>query len=311
MRTFAQPYKLPEILLNTPNIIHDEASVTTVVHAAMAATTDPRLRQIIRALVDHSHALIREVDLTEAEFETALKFLAEIGQQTNDHHNEVVLAADVLGLSTLVALRNNPQRHGQTASALLGPFWRAASPLCANGDSIVRSDLPGPVMQVSGQVRSVRGVPIAGAVVDVWQASPVGLYENQDEQQPPMNLRGRFHTDAEGRYSFRTVRPAGYPVPTSGAVGVLLHAQRRHCMRPAHIHFMLSKPDYKTLITQVFSDESEHLASDVVFGVTASLVGKFARHDAASGSDGALHYALEYDFVMEQGLSTFPEPPIK
>jgi protocatechuate 3,4-dioxygenase beta subunit len=304
-------HTLWENLLSAPNIIHDEASVTAVVHAAMAATADPRLRQIIRALVDHSHALIREVDLTEAEFETALKFLVEIGQQTNDHHNEVVLAADVLGLSTLVALRNNPQNLGQTASALLGPFWRAASPLCANGDSIARSDLEGPVMHVSGQVRGVHGEPIAGAVVDVWQASPVGLYENQDEQQPPMNLRGRFHTDTEGRYSFRTVRPAGYPVPTSGAVGVLLQAQNRHCMRPAHIHFMVSKPDYKTLITQVFSDESEHLASDVVFGVTASLVGKFARHGAAPSSDAAPHYVLEYDFVMERGLSTFPEPPIK
>jgi catechol 1,2-dioxygenase len=300
-----------ETLLTTLNIIHNEASVTAAVHAATAGTTDPRLRQIIRALVEHSHALIREVDLTEDEFETALKFLVDIGQQTNEHHNEVVLAADVLGLSTLVALRNNPQQHGQTASALLGPFWRAESPVCTNGDSICRADMPEPVMLVSGQVRGIHGEPIAGAVVDVWQASPVGLYENQDERQPSMNLRGRFHTDTDGRYSFRTVRPAGYPVPTSGAVGTLLHAQKRHSMRPAHIHFMVSKPDYKTLITQVFSDESEHLESDVVFGVTASLVGKFARYEAAPGSDAAPHYALEYDFVMEQGLSTFPEPPIK
>jgi catechol 1,2-dioxygenase len=92
---------------------------------------------------------------------------------------------------------------------------------------------------------------------------------------------------------------------------VLLQAQNRHCMRPAHIHFMLTKPDYKTLITQVFSDESEHLASDVVFGVTASLVGKFARREAAPGSEAGPGYELEYDFVMEQGLSVLPEPPIK
>jgi protocatechuate 3,4-dioxygenase beta subunit len=300
-----------ETRMTALKIIHDEASVTSVVHAAMAATTDPRLRQIIRALVEHSHALIREVDLTEDEFQAALKFLVDIGQQTNDHHNEVVLAADVLGLSTLVALRNNPQQHGQTASALLGPFWRAESPVCVNGDSICRVDLPGPGMWVSGQVRGIHGQPLAGVMVDVWQASPVGLYENQDEQQPSMNLRGRFQTDAEGRYCFRTVRPAGYPVPTSGAVGVLLHAQNRHCMRPAHIHFMLTKPDYKTLITQVFSDESEHLASDVVFGVTASLVGKFAKREAAPGSDAKPDYDLEYDFVMEQGLSVLPEAPIK
>ncbi len=294
-----------------PDIIDDEASVTAVVHAAMAATPDPRLRQIIRAVVEHSHALIREVDLTEAEFQAALQFLADIGQQTNDHHNEVVLAADVLGLSTLVALRNNPQHHGQTASALLGPFWRAESPLCANGDSISRADLPGPAMFVSGQVRDIHGQPLGGVMVDVWQASPVGLYENQDAQQPSMNLRGRFQTDADGRYHFRTVRPAGYPVPTSGAVGVLLQAQRRHCMRPAHIHFMLTKSDYKTLITQVFSDESEHLASDVVFGVTATLVGKFTRQEAARGSGAAAHYELAYDFVMEQGISVLPEAPIK
>jgi catechol 1,2-dioxygenase len=297
--------------MTTLNIIHDEASVTAVVHAAMAGTSDPRLRQIIHALVEHSHALIREVDLTEDEFQAALTFLADIGQQTNDHHNEVVLAADVLGLSTLVALRNNPQQHGQTASALLGPFWRAEAPLCANGDSICRTDMPGPGMWVSGQVRGIHGEPIAGVIVDVWQASPVGLYENQDTQQPAMNLRGRFRTDAEGRYSFRTVRPAGYPVPTSGAVGTLLRAQNRHCMRPAHIHFMLSKPEYKTLITQVFSDDSEHLASDVVFGVTASLVGRFAKCDTDPHRKAEANYALEYDFVMERGLSVLPEAPIK
>jgi protocatechuate 3,4-dioxygenase beta subunit len=294
-----------------PHLIDDEASVTPVVHAAMAATGDPRLRQIIHALVEHSHALIREVDLTEAEFQAALKFLVDIGQQTNDHHNEVVLAADVLGLSTLVALRNNPRLHGQTASALLGPFWRAESPVCDNGDSICRADLPGPSMWVSGQVRRIDGQPLAGVIVDVWQASPVGLYENQDEQQPSMNLRGRFETGADGRYCFRTVRPAGYPVPTSGAVGALLHKQSRHCMRPAHLHFMLTKPAYKTLITQVFSDESEHLASDVVFGVTAALVGKFARREAAPGSKAAQGFELEYDFVMAPGLSVLPEAPIK
>jgi catechol 1,2-dioxygenase len=277
----------------------------------MSATPNPRLRQIIQALVQHSHALIREVDLTEPEFQAGLKFLVDIGQQTNDHHNEVVLAADVLGLSTLVALRNCPQQHGQTAAALLGPFWRADAPLCASGDSICRADMPGAGLLVSGQVRDIDGNPLSGVVVDVWQASPVGLYENQDEAQPPMNLRGRFHTDAHGHYSFRTVRPAGYPVPTSGAVGDLLRAQDRHCMRPAHIHFMLSRPGYKTLITQVFSDDSEHLASDVVFGVTATLVGKFAKRNAASGDGSEPAYTLDYDFVMEQGHSVLPEPPIK
>lgn len=294
--------------MNTANIIDGEASVTTVAHAAMARTPDPRLRQLVAAFVDHMHALIREVDLTEAEFDTVLKFVTTIGQQTNDVHNEVVLAADVLGVSTLVALRNNPEMQGQTAAALLGPFWRDASPECRAGASIARCDMPGAPMLVSGQVRDVDGRPVAGAKVDVWQASPVGLYENQDEHQPDMNLRGHLYTGADGRYSFRTVRPAGYPVPTHGAVGVLLRLQERHCMRPAHVHFMVSHPRCKTLITQVFADDCDHLGSDVSFGVTKPLVGQFVRH-APPGEEE--YYTLHYDFVLEQGESCFPEAPIK
>jgi catechol 1,2-dioxygenase len=297
--------------MNTANIIDGEASVTAVAHAAMARTPDARLRQLVAAFVDHMHALIREVDLTEAEFDTVLKFVTDIGQQTNDVHNEVVLAADVLGISTLVALRNNPQTQGQSAAALLGPFWRAAAPLCANGESIARGDTPGTPMQVFGQVRGLDGQPICGAKVDVWQASPAGLYENQDAHQPAMNLRGYFITGEDGRYSFRTVRPAGYPVPTHGAVGVLLRLQDRHCMRPAHVHFMVSHPQCKTLITQVFADDCDHLGSDVSFGVTKPLVGQFVRHAADAEKGAGEYYTLNYDFVLEAGESCFPEAPIK
>lgn len=294
--------------MNTQQIIDGEASVTPNTLAAMAATANPRLREVMAAFVSHMHAFIREVNLREAEFDTALRFITAMGQQTNDTHNEVVLAADVLGISTLVALRNNPEQQGQTAAALLGPFWRATAPECRNGDSIARCDMPGHAMMVSGQVRDVDGNPVVGAKVDVWQASPVGLYENQDDAQPDMNLRGYFITDAEGRYSFRTVRPAGYPVPTHGVVGKLLAAQGRHCMRPAHVHFMVTKPDFKALITQVFADDSEHLETDVVLGVTKSLVGRFQRQERA---DEPVHYTLNYDFVLERGDCCLPEAPIK
>jgi catechol 1,2-dioxygenase len=296
--------------LNASHIIDDEASVTAVVQAAMAGTASPRLRQVMAAVVEHAHALIREVDLTEEEFETAVRFITLLGQQTNACHNEVILAADVLGISTLVALRNHAEQDGETAAALLGPFWRADAPFCANGAAIARCDMPGAVMDVAGTVFDNEGRPLAGAVVDVWQASPVGLYENQDPQQPEMNLRGRFRTDAQGRYWFRTVRPAGYPVPTHGIVGDLLRAQGRHCMRPAHVHFMVCREGYETLITQVFADDSEHLESDVVFGVRRSLVGRFHPHQPAPGSDEP-HFRLHYDFVLRPGTSCLPVPPIK
>lgn len=289
-------------------IIDTEASVTAIALAALANTPDARLKQIVGALVEHAHALIREVDLTEEELHAGLRFLGALGQANTDTHNEVILCADVLGISTLVALRNNPQEHGQTARALLGPFWRLNAPDCAAGDSIARDATPGATMLVSGHVRDIHGQPLADALVDVWQASPTGLYENQDPAQEAMNLRGKFRTDAAGRYHFRTVRPAGYPVPTHGPVGVMLAAQQRHPYRPAHIHFMVSHPGHKTLITQVFSDDSEHLESDVAFGVTQALVGHFTeRRDG----DAPPYFTVEFDFVLEAGPSDFPQPPIK
>jgi len=244
------------------------------------------------------------VKLTEEEFEQALEFIVAIGHATGETKNEVVLAADILGVSTVVALQNNQDPHGESPAALLGPFWRANSPDCALGESIARSGTPGIPLEVTGTVRDGRGQPVAGATVDVWQASPIGLYENQDPSQENMNLRGRFSTDAEGRFHFRSVRPAGYPVPTDGPCGVLLRAQVRHPNRPAHLHFMVSKPGHKVLITQVFADDDENLESDPTFGVTRRLIGRFAL--APDGKSASLHH----DFELEPGEMKFPRPPI-
>jgi catechol 1,2-dioxygenase len=155
-------------------------------------------------------------------------------------------------------------------------------------------------------VRNAAGQALADAVVDVWQASPLGLYENQDSQQPDMNLRGQFRTDTSGAFHFRTVRPAGYPVPVDGPCGDLLRAQRRDPYRPAHVHYMISKPGYQVLITQVFADDDHRLHTDVTFSVVESLVGKFKKRTAP----GEVGYSLEYDFVLQAGEMHFPMPPI-
>ncbi len=296
-------------------IIETEQMLTSAVIDAMAGANDPRLHEVMAALVRHAHAFAREVKLTEAEFEKGLAFLNAIGQASNDTHNEAVLFSDVLGFSTLVCLLNNGNAGAtETASALLGPFWRMNSPRTANGGSILRSPTPGPELFVNCQVVDVDGAPIAGVEIDVWQASPVGLYENQDDGQADMNLRGKFQTDADGRFAFRSVRPAGYPVPTDGPVGELLRAQRREPYRPAHLHFLGFKQGYKTLITQVFVAEDERLQSDVVFGVTRHLVGSYRRHeDGPPPAPGvtAPWYTLDYGFVMEPGEAKLPAPPIK
>jgi len=269
---------------------------------------DPRLRQLMQSLATHLHRFVVDNQVTEDEFEAAVGFLVGIGQATNETHNEVILAADIFGLSSLVAMINNPGAGDSPTShaALLGPFWRANAPACQHGDNIARAGTPGMALEVSGTAYGADGRPLAGATVDVWQASPVGLYENQDPSQPDMNLRGSFTTDAQGRYSLRSVHPAGYPVPTDGPCGELLRAQLRHPYRPAHLHFMVSAPGHRVLITQVFADDSETLHSDPVFGVTAPLVGLFERVQR----DGQELALLTHDFHLLAGVPVFPHPPI-
>jgi catechol 1,2-dioxygenase len=283
--------------------VNDAASVTEVVLKAMSRTPDPRLREVMESLVRHLHAFVREVRPNAEEFERGLDFLVRLGQASGPEKNEVILLSDLLGISTLVVMLDEERDRGGTDPALLGPFWRAQSPRCKLGDSIARDSRGGEPLAVSGRVLDLKGRPIPGVLVDVWQASPVGLYENQDPEQPDRNLRGLFETDAEGRFHFRTVRPKGYPVPVDGPCGELLRAQDRYPWRPAHIHFMLSREGYKTLITQVFDNADGTIESDVVFGVTPSLAGRFER-----GADGGLR--LEYDFVMQPGTRRIPRPPL-
>lgn len=300
--------------LHRSHIIEDQAGVTDIVLDAMSKAPDTRLGEVMASFVRHMHDFARDVRLTEDEFEFGVDFLNRIGQATNDTHNEGILFSDSIGFSTLVCLLNNGGKGAtETAAALLGPFWRMHSPATENGGSIVRSDTPGAALFAQCRITDPSGQPLAGVEVDVWQASPVGLYENQDPTQIDMNLRGKFTTDADGRIWFRSVKPSGYPVPTDGPVGALLRAQRRHPYRPAHLHFLCFKPGFKTLITQVFVDDDEHLQSDVVFGVTRHLVGDFRPGTSAPPANDVTGpwFKLDYAFVMEEGEAKLPIPPIR
>jgi catechol 1,2-dioxygenase len=270
----------------------------------MQSTEDQRLKTLVCSLTQHLHQFVLENQLTELEFEQALQFIVGIGQATGKNTNEVVLAADILGVSSLVSTINNLNLDGGSHAALVGPFWRNNSPLCSWGDNISRSNLGGQAMEVRGRILDESKKPIASAVVDVWQSSPTGFYENQDERQVDMNLRGRFETNENGEFFFKTVRPSGYPVPTNGPCGDLLRAQNRHPNRPAHIHFMISKPDYKVLITQVFDSTDQNLESDPVFGVSQQLVGEYLTDDVTGICK------LKHSFVLQAGEMVFPAPPI-
>ena len=289
-------------------------NITEKVAEVFQNTPDPRLREVMTSLVKHLHAFIREVEPTDPEFEMGCEFLVSLGKATSEKKNEVILASDILGASTLITLINNDKRSEssgklRTDSALLGPFWRKNAPTYEAGANISH----GPEAQetehaffISGHVRDAQGKALADATVDVWHASPLGFYENQDSAQPDMNLRGQFKTDANGYFHLQSILPAGYPVPVDGPCGDLLRNQQRDPFRPAHVHFMVSKPGYQVLTTQVFADNDARLSTDVTFSVLKSLVGTFQKRTGPQQTG----YELTYDFVLQAGETQFPTPPI-
>src|SRR6202035_3563852 len=269
-------------------IIESEKDITPAVLSELARAKNPRLREIMSAFVRHLHEFAREVKLTEEEFQAAVGYIVALGKHTNETHNEAVLMSGSLGFSSLICLLNNGSRgQTETDANLLGPFWRMNSPQTRNGDSIVRSPTPGPVLFVDAAFHDVDGKPIPGALVDIWQSSPEGFYENQDPIQADMNLRGQFTTDADGHIGFRSVKPSGYPIPIDGPTGELLRAQGRHNMRPAHLHFLATKEGFKTLISQLYVPDDKYIETDAQFGVTRHLLGNYLRHEneAAPAAD--------------------------
>ncbi|HEY0224735.1 MAG TPA: dioxygenase [Pseudolabrys sp.] len=294
-------------------IIKGQEDVTPVVVDAYKTIDDARLRDIVASLVKHLHAFARDIHLTEEEFQQGAQIVAKLGQLSDATHNEVVLMSGSLGFSALVCLLNNGN-NGQTETTanLLGPFWRMNSPATENGASIIRSPTPGPALFVNCLVKDTKGNPIAGAEVDVWHSSPEGFYEQQDPKQADMNLRGKFMTDAKGHFGFRSVKPAGYPIPIEGPVGDLLRAAHRHNFRPAHLHFLIFKQGFKTLISQIYVNDDDKLETDVQFGVTRALIGDYVRHDgpAPAGDVKGEWYSLDQTFVMEAGQAKWPKPPI-
>jgi hydroxyquinol 1,2-dioxygenase len=254
-------------------------STTAAVIESFAETADPRLREILQELVPHLHDFVRKVRLTLPEWEAAIEFLTAVGQKCDANRQEFILLSDVLGVSMLVETMNG--QEAGTESTVLGPFHVVASPERENGDS---TDLMGgsePCV-VTGRVLGTDGIPLAGATVDVWQCSADGFYDvQQPDVQPLGNGRGLFHTDAEGRFEFRTVVPSHYPIPTDGPVGQMLLATGRHPFRPAHIHFIAGAPGHRNLTTHVFVAGSPYLDSDAVFAVKQSLVADFAEIDDA------------------------------
>jgi protocatechuate 3,4-dioxygenase beta subunit len=287
--------------------------LTAEVIRSFAATPDARLKFILEQLVTSLHDLVRRTNLTFEEWERAIEFLTRTGQTCTPLRQEFILLSDVLGVSMLVDAVNHREREGASQTTVLGPFYVGEHKPTPNGSDISQG-IAGEPMFVRSRVTDLAGQPLAGAEIDVWHADDDGFYDSQKpsyETQGP-SLRARFVADADGRFSFRTILPCSYPIPTDGPVGELISATNRHPMRPAHVHFLVKAQGFEPLVTHVFIEGDEYLGSDAVFGVKDELVARVERHDEPVMPDGTPGsgpwHLMTYDFQMKPGAGVVPQP---
>ncbi|KIU51611.1 MULTISPECIES: intradiol ring-cleavage dioxygenase [Bradyrhizobium] len=291
----------------------NEHDLTDEVISSFANTPNPRLKFLIEETVKSLHDLVRRTELTFEEWNQAIEFLTRTGQTCTPLRQEFILLSDVLGVSMLVDAVNHREREGATETTVLGPFYVGEHRVTPHGANISEG-IDGEVMFVQSRVTDLAGKPLAGAEIDVWHADDDGFYDSQkaDYAAHGPSLRARFVTDADGRFSFRTILPCSYPIPTDGPVGALITATKRHPMRPAHVHFLVKAEGYEPLITHVFLDGDEYLRSDVVFGVKDELVARVEpkRDPVLPNSErvsGPWHL-MTYDFQMKPGAGLVPQP---
>ncbi|MEM9433895.1 MAG: dioxygenase [Pseudomonadota bacterium] len=278
-------------------------NITDVFMSYMSQDTDPRLREIMGALVTHLHAFARETQLTHEEWRAGIAFLEGCAAVETEDRHEFVLASDVLGLSSLVDMIHSSDTG--TSSSVLGPFHVSGAPPLAFGGDMKRN-YGGPVLLAEGTVRDKDGAPIAGAEIDIWQTAPNGLYASQDEEQDTYSFHGLMAMGDDGRYAFTTVKPVEYTVPSDGPVGGILRACGRHPWRPSHLHYIVKAPGFKPLVTEIFPDDDPYLDQDTVFGVRDDLVMHYVEKPADQFPDGMalsgqvtepfLH--VEFDIVL-------------
>lgn len=269
-----------------------EANSTATVNGRMDPGTDPRLATVMESLVRHLHAFVKEVGLTQEEWEQGIAFLTRTGRICSAERQEFILLSDVLGVSMLVDAINNRRPLGATENTVFGPFHVDGAPVRQMGDSI-SLDGKGESCLYEGRVIDLNGEPIDGATVDVWSDNAEGFYDVQQPGiQPKWNNRGRFVTGSDGKYSFVGIKPVSYPIPDDGPVGKMLSHLGRHPYRPAHMHYMVTAPGFRKIVTHIFVDGDPYLESDAVFGVKKTLIASF------EPIQGDIAWRSPFDFVM-------------
>jgi hydroxyquinol 1,2-dioxygenase len=280
-----------------------EDNITELAVERWATARDPRLAELLAALVRHVHDFAREVRLTEAEWMAAMRWLTRAGQISDDKREEFILASDVLGLSMLVVQMNHRLDPAATPATVLGPFHIEGSPEFGFGGDM-SDGVPGTPLFIHGTVRDLDGNPVAGGVLDVWQADTEGAYESQIPDLDEARLRAKYTTREDGSYCLRTIAPKGYTIPMDGPVGDLISQTEISHFRPAHVHFLINVPGYEPLITHLFQEGADYLDSDVVFGTKQELIVRFEQREPGATPDGGTSaepwVEARYDFVLQK-----------
>jgi protocatechuate 3,4-dioxygenase beta subunit len=291
----------------------NEAELTAAVVNSFEQTPNPRAKFLLQELVKSLHDYVKRTELTFEEWDYAIDFLTRTGQKCSDIRQEFILLSDVLGVSMLVDAVNHRNRDGATETTVLGPFYVGEHKVMPHGTDI-SAKLEGERMFVQSRVTDLAGKPLANVPVDVWHADGDGFYDSQrpSYEAAGPSSRARFMTDHDGRFSFRTILPCSYPIPTDGPVGEMIVQTRRHPMRPAHIHFLVNAPGYEPLITHVFIGGDKYLDSDVVFGVKDELVANVEKRTEPTMPDGAKAsgpwHLMCYEFHLKPGQGVAPKP---
>lgn len=272
--------------------LSEDTSAETVIARINDAECSPRFREIMEAVITHLHALVKEVELTQEEWATAIDFLTRTGQKCTDERQEWILMSDTLGISMLVDAINNRRPPNATENTVLGPFHVAGAPELAMGSNI-SLDGVGESCLFEGRVLDTDGNVIEGARIDIWSDNADGFYDVQQPGiQPKWNNRGIFTTGADGAYHFRGIKPTSYPVPVDGPAGEMLHGMGRHPYRPAHTHVIVTAPGHQRLVTHLFVGDDPYIESDAVFGVKETLKAPF------EPCDGDTIWRCPFDFVL-------------
>ena len=285
-----------------------EENTTNVVLDAWSENPDPRSKEIMDSMIRHLHAFVREVQLTQKEWEAGIAYLHECAKISSPERSEFVLTSDVLGVSSLVDTINNRRPEGATENSVLGPFYieRAGElgevpRVEVGGDLIGERNKDGDPAYVHGVVRQSGGAPVAGAVLDFWQNGPNGLYDVQ-EPEKGYNLRCRMVTGEDGRFSFTTTKPLPYTIPLDGPAAAMMERAKRNVWRPAHLHVRVTAPGYQTLTTEFFVENDRYLDNDAVFGVKDSLVLDWRPNDSGKEAEElgitAPFNEIDYDIVL-------------